>query len=377
MSARTLKTKLLFGHFLFALAVITPQPLLPRFQETLGLSIFESSSIPVTLTLAVMTANIFAGFLIARLGQRRLWEFAALAGIVGSLIVWLTASYIGLLAGLVVIGLGIGTAFTSMTTIYASLPEKMQNFGVYHAFFGLGGMAAPAVGGFWIAAGLSIFQLYLVYAGLFFLLLILVASGKSLKNTRYESVTLKEMISVVVSPVVRIGILAVGLYAAVEIGLTTWAANMSVDGYGLSEPAGAAVLSVFWLLFTVSRVFSDNLAERFGPMNYVFATAMLAAGLIALWVTGLHPWLLASLGLFFGPMFPIVQKYINSHLPAHQKGLFNGVTYAATGVAGSTVISLMGSLAELRMAFAFIPTLIFMLIFAAVVIIVRRRMGAV
>lgn len=375
MSHGILKFRILFGHFLFALVVNTHQPMLPVLQRNLDISIGQSSLIPATITMMVLVANLVVGVLIARLGQKTVFIAAVILGIGGALLVSAASGFFLIILAFAMLGLATGSAFTSLTTMYAGLPEEMQNFGLYHAFFGLGGMVAPLLLGTWIRLEWSYEWLFIFYAGLYGLLLILSLASRSMKNTKFSDFKLADVGQVFRTPVVLLGASALGLYAAVEIGSTTWSSNMSIDGYGLDPADASFILSGFWLMFTLIRLFADRAARKFGPIHVVSALTALAGVVVLAWVLGASPYIFILLGALYGPVFPIIQKYVNSHLPARQKGLFNGISYAATSLITTGILPVMGFIGDYRMSLAFVPTLVCIVMLMAVARALRKKAG--
>lgn len=357
---RRLHAIVIFAHFFFSLIVNSFQPLLPVVQRTFGISIAQSAALPTVISLAITIFTLIIGILINRIGRKKAFMLSLILPIPGCLIIAFSPSFALFVTGYAIVGLAIGGGFTTGTTIYAGLPR--QNFGLYHASFGLGGMASPLVLDLWIGWGLDFRLLYLFYLLLFLasaiiLLFIKVpnpapdtASASASENTGGSG---KNHIN---RGLFASGVAFLASYAIVEVGSSTWASNMIIDGYGL--PSASFILSGFWLLFTLSRLVSDWLARRLGPMRAIQILMTLSFFILLLWMLMLSPWIFILLGLSFGPVFSIAQKHFNSLLPDRQRGLFNGMTYAGNGTGIMLVVPIMGSLGNMNIALAFIPALL-------------------
>jgi fucose permease len=109
---------------------------------------------------------------------------------------------------------------------------------------------------------------------------------------------------------------------------------MSVDFYGLNEISAGYILSGFWLAFSISRFFSEHLAKRFGGLRFLALCGVMSLGVVILWSVEAGAWMYVLAGLTFGPVFPVLQKWVNRQLEPEKRGLFNGMTYAFTGTGG-------------------------------------------
>jgi fucose permease len=371
-SHRSVKAKLLFGHFIVAMALNTTQPLYPVLKAALGLSVLETSVLPTVLTLASTFANLLAGVLIARVGQRNLLIAAYILMAAGNVALFAAPGFAALAAAFGIIGVGVGWAFTSMTTMYSGLPVEMQNFGLYHALFGLGGIVGPLILTQVLRIGMGYQPLFLAFAVVLVLMLGAFLLDRGVENIRFREFRFSHMFGVLRRPFVLLALLAFGSYAAVEIGTSNLSGIMHVESYGRSEIFAGNALVLFWLAFAVSRFFSDGLAKRFGSVRLAAFAGAIAFVSILLWTLGLSPWLFIAAGLAFGPIFPVLQKYANHQLESGQRGLLNGMTYAFTGLGAALTMPLMGRLGDIRMAYSFIPSLILLLFFLGVLALVPR-----
>ena len=357
MNHRLLRRLLLCAHLLFALLLNSYAPLLPIIQQEFGISIAQSGILPTVIAFTIMVINLAAGMLIHRIGQKHIFVMAIILAVTGSVVIAVSQSFLLFIVGYTFIGFATGGAFTGATTIYAGLPEDLQNFGLYHMFFGIGGMLGPVILELWTGRGLDFRQLFLIYLVLF-LMLFIWTMRMTISNVRYKHFTNKGR--VLRSPIAFIGITLMSSYAVAEIGGTTWASNMIIDGYTFGS--APLVLSGFWLAFTLSRFVSDSLYRKIGPIRYIQIGMPASLLITILWMLGINPYLFVLLGFLFGPVFPMLQKYINNHLPDEQRGLFNGMTYATNSLFTIMVLPIMGLLGNTNMALAYIPILIFIVI---------------
>jgi MFS family permease len=309
------------------------------------------------------------------MGIKRILLIGIFAGAVASIVAFFSPSFALLTIAYIAYGFAIGAAFTSLTTLYSHLPEKYRDFGLFHAFFGIGGIIAPLITGFVQDRGMDFHLIFMLYAILMLASFFVFLWAPGIENRTYKNGNMGAMMKTLLGPLLIMGIAVMGTYAATEIGIVTYAGNQHISTYQTSPAQASWVLSGFWVLFTFARVITDPLARRFGTQKLVMA--MVALALVALigWIFGAGLWTFLIIGLALGPIFPAMQKFINNHLPDEKKGLFNGGTYASLGAITSLVLPLMGSLGEGGIQRAFIPSVLCLIALLFLVPVVVRRLN--
>lgn len=374
-SYKATRLKILAGHFIGALAQNSSQPLLPVIKADMGLSVLQASAFPMVLFFSSMIANVIAGAIIAKIGQRRLILVSLVTLLVGILGALLFQNYALFLLSYGLIGFSIGWAFTGFTTLYSTLPEELQNFGLYHSLFGLGGMVAPLFLNALTAAGFNYHYVFFGYAILLLVLILSFIRDTNLRGESHSHHSIRSIAKVFSMPLVLLSLVAFSAYASAEIGISNLSALFSVENYGKSEAFAGTLLTVFWLLFTVSRFSSDWLAKKIGSIRFAAICASLAAIALIAWLLGASPWLIVLVGLMFGPMFPVLQKYLNSHLSPERRGMVNGTVYAATSLAATVLLPFMGRLGDVQLSLAYVPPIALMVAFAVLMLFIKRRAG--
>jgi FHS family glucose/mannose:H+ symporter-like MFS transporter len=124
------------------------------------------------------------------------------------------------------------------------------------------------------------------------------------------------------------------VYVGIESGVGTWEATDLVSA-GDSAQFAAAATSLYWAAFTLGRVAAAPFAMRLSPPQLLIASLgmiTLTLGLVAAHVY--PPLTFAVVGLFAGPIFPVVLSWLASVVPNAK----NAITYAILGtVCGYTV----------------------------------------
>ena len=98
-----------------------------------------------------------------------------------------------------------------------------------------------------------------------------------------------------------------GFMEVIEFGASNWGALYYRDVYGYSvEKEGATFVSMFYVLFTISRLFSGYLIEKLGYFTSLYGSMVLVIiiYLIGFIVGKVGIWVIPLTGYFIGIMFP-------------------------------------------------------------------------
>lgn len=339
-------------HMTLSLVVNSLAPLLVVLQARFGLSVEESGILPTVLTLAVPAGTLSTGVFIARVGHARSLTLGLSIALSGVLLYFFAGSVGIMMVAVGLWGFGTGVSFTSVAAVFSHLPEKHQNYGVYHGFFGIGGMIGPFFVGLAIKNGFSELYFFALYGAMLLSIILWLMVGKPIANVRYlkeSSNDSDQHPTKVRSPLLSIvaisSLLISIIYTGMEAGSATWSGNLFIDYFSTSADAAAFNLSLFWALFTVSRLVTDPLRKLLKSdmvllLISVFASLAAALGL----VIGQQSWLFPLLGLVYGPVFPIMQKYSTAQLPKSSHGSYSGLLYGSGGLGAMVTINIMGAL---------------------------------
>lgn len=258
--------------------------------------------------------SLFVGYLANRLGVK--WTM-----ILGFLILILTFG-----GGVVFVKLwfvffslivsGIGNVFldvgtnTWATVLFQSHKAVMMN--MLHCFYGLGATIGPVLTGY-ISRRMNIsyrgafFATFAYCVLALFVSMLIPKSESKLQKEEEEEKSDFTILSALKHPVVWLLGFAQGCIAGTETITMSWAPIYLRDLYGWDpETRGARFVSVFFLVYTISRVVSGFFIDYFGGMRSLFLYVCI---LITLFVIGFVlgergiPFLMAT-GFFIAPLFP-------------------------------------------------------------------------
>jgi NNP family nitrate/nitrite transporter-like MFS transporter len=315
-------------------------PLAPTYRELIDLTPFQLALLVAVPALIGALARIPIGSLTDRYGGRVMFTLVSALTILPVLFLSIAGSYLALLAGGLLIGLG-GAVF-AIGIPFVNAWFSPERRGLALGIYGVGNIGT-AVSGFVsppIAESLGLSAPYLVVAAslaamsLAFLLFGRDAPGR----TRSTASVMKGFVAATKLPIARDLAL---MYAVTFGGFVAFGAYLPIfltEVYDLSLQDAAYRAAGFIVVATVMRPAGGGLSDRFGGTK-VLQWSLIAIGLGAI-VTAFEPGLpiatvgfqmiAAALGAGNGAVFALV----GTRVPATQVGSVTGLVGAAGGLGG-------------------------------------------
>ncbi|MBT2502288.1 MFS transporter [Curtobacterium sp. ISL-83] len=262
----------------------------PSVRDALGATTFEMGLLVLGMSVGSIGGLTFAGHIVGRLGAKRGVQIAAAcltAGMVfAGIAVTLDWGFAAIWIALIAFGFGNGLCDVSMNVTGATA-ERLGGrtiMPLFHAAFSVGTLAGAGLG--------ALAERFAVPVALHFIVVGIVASVamlvavRSFGDERVGAAHVATDTSPVPTPVSRwavwaqpstllIGLIVLGM-ALAEGSANDWLPLAMVDGHGLSNAGGSAVLTVFLAAMTVGRVAGSPLVDRFGRVPVLRATAVVA-----------------------------------------------------------------------------------------------------
>jgi fucose permease len=252
-----------------------------------------------------------------------------------------------LLAASVVAGAG-GGAIDAGINSWVALRRGAGALNVLHGCYGVGAALGPAAISVSVALG-SWRVAYGAVTALLALLALLVALSRSSWDGGAVGSRGAASTGALRVPAVWVGVIAFFLYVGVEVGAAQWAYSLLVEARGLPAPAAAAVVSVFWIVFTVARFLFGFLASG-RPLERLLVASLLVAvaGATCLVAGRGAPASGVALGLLgFGlaPVFPLLIALTPARVGLERAPAAIGLQVAGATVGGAVVPAGLGLLA--------------------------------
>ncbi|MFC0006559.1 MFS transporter [Micromonospora siamensis] len=294
----------------------------PAVREELALTPGRLGLLLLAMSCGSLLALPTAGLITQRFGAARTVRAATTLLALGLVGVGLAAGLFGSLAGVAVglfaVGYGSGACDVPMNVEGAVVERRLGRTVMprFHAAWSLGTVAGAALGagaarlGVPIGVHLSVLAAVVLAGTLAGARFFLPAAPSAPAGTGPAPSGRRSVLAAWKEPrTLLIGVLVL-IMGFTEGSANDWIAVAFIDGYGLSEAAGAAVFGVFVLGMTVGRTAGTVALDRWGRVPVLLATMLLAvvgatvtvlAGSGALAVAGVAMWGLgASLGFPVG-----------------------------------------------------------------------------
>ncbi len=278
-----------------------------------GLSIATWASRVPAIKIALDVDNIQIGLMLLGAGIASilglslatvvLARFGARSGMLGAILVFAVGvavigigtdvahSYILVVAGLVLFGLGNGAVDVMMNVEGAAIEKQVGKtiLPLFHAFFSFGTVIGAGLGALAVTLGLNV----LVHTSVMAVVIVVIAfvthamvpPREITLDTFEEKPPWRERLHTSLSAwreprTYALGVIMLGM-AFAEGGANDWLALGMVEGHGATQAIGALGLTVFSVSMTVVRIFGGPLVDRFGRVATLRVLAALAtAGLL-------------------------------------------------------------------------------------------------
>ncbi|MEH0934759.1 MFS transporter [Micromonospora psammae] len=256
----------------------------PAVREALGLSAGRLGLLLLAMSAGAVLALTTAGLATQRLGAARTVVLATVlvaGGLAGAgVAAGLAGSLVGVAVGLFALGYGSGTCDVAMNVEGAAVEKRLGRTVMprFHAAWSLGSVGGAALGAGAARLGLSVNAHLVVVA--------VVVLGGTLLGVRAflpashagdtPAARRGGLLAAWREPrTLLIGLLVL-IMAFAEGSANDWLAVAFVDGYGVSEAAGAAVFGVFVTGMTIGRTAGTVAIDRWGRVPVLLVTIVLA-----------------------------------------------------------------------------------------------------
>ena len=363
---RKIRVLILAQMIALSMAAVSIPALITTFQKEYNLTIAQSAIIPIISTIGGFITNIIIASVSARMGLKRLNLYFLFIGLSACTILAFSSNIYLFLVGITLIGISTAFGLTNTSTIFAHIDLKYQNYGVFHAFFGVGGIIAPAIVSFLLKHNFSYRYIYYLLMVLFLSFIGFVATSKLIENKKYDNIKLKEAFSILRKSFILPVLIIIVLQAGSEQGIVIWSGNLFDDVLGYSTQSASLFLSFYWIVFTASRLLMQFVEKPLGKLNTVKLSIAFVVIFLALLLLTDLPVFFILLATVMAPVFPLMQKYSAQKLPPREVGLFNGMVFAFTSIGNVIIAGSMGGLGDYNLKLSYLIPIFGALIILAI-----------
>lgn len=352
---------------------------IPAFKDTFNATNTSMGFMLTACSLGYILFTYIGGILCEKFGQKKVIYIGMVSIIISVIIVAMSKFYGILIIGMFLINMGIAFVMIGINTlipvIFVTCQAIMMN--IAHCCYGFGSSIGQFSIGKILENGVSWRSIFIGISVIFIIVLILTSMIKF--PVAYNEPDGKISLGLVFKEkYMYLYAISLGTYIFAEMGMSNWIVNFLIESYGLSAGKGATILSGFFFLLTAGRLIGGFVAEKFGYLqsvliSLIIATILIFGGLV-LGSSALP--LICIAGLFFAIAYPTIVTTI-SKVFTQNTSYITGVILTLASTISMILNLLIGRLNDVigtSSAFYMIPiSLIISIIFVFLIYIGKRN----
>jgi len=369
------------SNLLWVMVIGLLGPSVPVIVDSLDISYAQAGFLFTLLSLGSLFGSSVGAIASDSLNRKRL--LVSLCGLfgVGLIGMGFATGYIALcitVFGFSLFGGPIGSIGQSvMLDMYPG--QRSRYMSLQTLFAAVGSFIAPLLVALNIAGGLS-WRWPFVETAVLVLFLTSIMMLVKIPNASADRSNRAPLRSIIRNPNMLIASVLVFLYVAVDLGFSYWLAEYFNTELGVSLRLSSAAVSIFLVGMMSSRLATSRLVKRIATKRILLSGLSLAAISLVCFLlipaVGAKALFACLYGLGIGPVFPLMVAKASEEYP-RQSGAVTGLLFACMSLGGMVFPLLSGVLASaigIERSY-FFPLFVLVLIFAGLLIWIRRRKG--
>ncbi len=304
------------------------------------------------LAAGYLVASVASGHLSERIGTGYTITLGTASSVVAFATVALSPSWVVVLVGFALGGLGSGLIDATANT-WVAVTQGARQMGMLHGFYGIGAVVGPLVATAFVVGAESWRGVYVVVFGLQVLLLITFVARRAIFDT--DTRTSPADATHAARPRAKVIAVAMlvwfSLYVGVEVSVGGWAFTLLTEGRGVGEVLAGVLSAAFWFGLMAGRFVYAAIDDRVPPerLQRVAGVTTIAA-LLVFWLdpVGAGGFALPFVGLSLAVMFPIAVGRTPVYLGTDRAGRAVGYQLATSSLGGIVMPAVIGVFADRR-----------------------------
>jgi fucose permease len=143
--------------------------------------------------------------------------------------------------------------------------------------------------------------------------------------------------------------LLAGFYASAEMSIVIWAGNFFSVAHNTTTEKVSIYISIFWLMFTVGRMFGNFQIKKLGGVtnSKIMAGVSLCCLLAVIFLNNfISPIAFILTGLSVATIFPSIHHILNLNKDEEIRGMLNATLFLTVSVSGFVFVPIVGAVAE-------------------------------
>jgi fucose permease len=398
---------LLFGTMLmFGLIENIKGVSYPLIQTEFGATWEQQGFLVSMLSVGYVCFSVVAGLFLVRFGIKPSYMFGFSALAIGLVAIFFSASFFWIGAGLFVVFAAFGFLEIGVNALAAKLftkkPALLMN--MLHSLYGVGAIFAPLFAGS-ISSNEHLGWRYVYLFSLPVALLLFVPSiiARFPKTTHQPSATDSNTVenlatplenlattvdnlatpakhmtffSALKMPAVWLLAITLGLSVSIEMSSSNWGAMYFRDLYGFDPTTtGATFLSIFYLVFTLSRLVCGLFIEKLGYMRTLLGVSliMMLIFFVGFFLGRNGIYVLPALGFFVALLWPTLMA-VGVRCFGKDAAVCTSVTIAIAGLLNAGIQYIVGLTNTIGSAWGYRSTIVYNVLLIAALILLQRTL---
>lgn len=322
---------------------------IPQLQAHLDFSYGDAAFIMSSANIGFLAASFLSGFLVDHWGIRRVWLIGIGFFGVGLISFGLSQGLLMMVVFFVASGFGAGGIEIGINSLIPLLYPNQQSkyFNLLHGFYGIGGVIGPLVAGWIFGLGVLWGPFYVIFGVCLLILLGLLSRASLPREGTGEKMDWRALKGLLQHRTFILFTLLMIFYVASEVGLGAWLPTYLIHIKGYSTEKSGLFLSIFFIAFTIGRLWGGVVVEKIGDTRTLVSFSMLGFIFVTLGQRELAgaAWLFPLSGFFYSVIFPTMASIVSRTFP-QRTGTALGFLFAAAGLGGMLSTWLIGALID-------------------------------
>ncbi|AGK97229.1 MFS transporter [Clostridium pasteurianum] len=350
------------GFFFLSLFSNTLSPFITTIKNTYGVSNDLIAILPPVVYCASFIMSIVSARLQSLISLKRGLQIGFLFAIIASVVILVSKSFYILLIGYFISGLAVGMGVLFLTTMLSLLPVQYQKFSFFNACFGLGGILILPIDRLILSNNINFNYTYIIHI-ITIAIFIIISSKIEIYNSCERGAECNNTFSILKNPLVLLLSIAIFFYVGAEISTTNWTGTFLENYYGITKADVPAILSSFWILFTLGRVVGDKFLEKVGQLKFLSISPIMAIIGIFIILSGntkIQALIgIAVIGLSISLIYPAIQGYVIQHVENEYVPAASAVITIFNNLGATFLTYIIGFAGGIKASYVFIIQIFF------------------
>ena len=354
--------KIFIGFFFLSIFSNKLTHFITTIKNTYGVSSDTIAILPPVVYCASFIMSIIGARLMSVIDLKRGVHIGFLFAIIASIIIFVSKSFYILLIGYFISGLAVGMGVLFLTTMLSLLPVQYQKFSFFNACFGLGGILILPIDRLILSNNINFNYTYIIHI-ITLAVFIIISSKIEIYSSCARGAECNNTFSILKNPLVLLLSIAIFFYVGAEISTTNWTGTFLENYYGITKADVPAILSSFWILFTLGRVVGDKFLEKVGQLKFLSISPIVAIIGIFIVLSGntkIQALIgIAVIGLSISLIYPAIQGYVIQHVGNEYVPAASAVITIFNNLGATFLTYIIGFAGGIKVSYVFIIQIFF------------------